>query len=260
MMVGFSFAAHRRGDTLPSRAQLRARARCPRKATPPAPPALRRPLRATSAVAPRRQPRVLASVSSANEPSPLDAWCHKGSRWSVREVKREKAELKQVAALQALCFHESNPINVLNDLFLSFFRAEVYDALLTKAKYISAQRFAALVVTAVDSDEIVGVVELSMQGEAQVKSLLNLDEYLYLCCMAVEPSCRRQSVASDLLQAAEHKAREWGHEVVSLHVHTSNQTAREVYERAGYNVLAIEPAFTTTMVGRPRRILMVKDL
>jgi hypothetical protein len=59
----------------------------------------------------------------------------------------------------------------------------VYDALLKKAKYTDAERFACVVAhpragtEGLPDHSLVGVVELSIQGDADVKEVLGVDEY-----------------------------------------------------------------------------------
>jgi len=199
-------------------------------------------------------------LHKSKAPKILPRWEYNGSKWMISTAVTE--ELREVSAIQAVAFHEANPIEAMNKMFLSFFQAEVYDALLKKATFSEANRFACLVAKSREPDEsaIIGVVELSIQAEPGVNKDLGTTEYLYICCMAVSPEKRRQAVATDLLAAGEALAVEWGHDRVCLHVHTTNVSAQTCYERAGYKIMSTEPAWSTSMIGRPRRVLMTKEL
>eukprot|EP00240_Pyramimonas_obovata_P015775 CAMPEP_0118928428 /NCGR_PEP_ID=MMETSP1169-20130426/5675_1 /TAXON_ID=36882 /ORGANISM="Pyramimonas obovata, Strain CCMP722" /LENGTH=280 /DNA_ID=CAMNT_0006870389 /DNA_START=29 /DNA_END=871 /DNA_ORIENTATION=- len=186
-------------------------------------------------------------------------WVMKGERWHVRYAKPE--ELKRVSTIQAESFHESNPIEALNKMFLGFFQAEVYGALINKSKYTKDNRFACLAAQAPEADSpIVGVAEVSIQGDNKVNELLDVSEYCYVCCMAVDPSYRRQSIATELLRGAEVIAKSWGYDRLCLHVYDVNKTAQECYKRAGYEVLAADSKWEAAMAGRPRRFLLGKQV
>eukprot|EP00976_Prorocentrum_cordatum_P008820 175979-Prorocentrum_minimum.AAC.1 len=182
-----------------------------------------------------RDRRSVIRCANNTAPSLLEQeWVLKGERWHVRLAQQE--ELKRVSTIQvggksqqntffvtAESFHESNPIEVLNKMFLGFFQcglmlcrnaarlAEVYGALLNKAKYTAENRyedgpfsspvlvvadlsgrvitggghtsirsaeFACLTAQAPEENSpIVGVAEVSIQGDSQVNQLLDVDEY-----------------------------------------------------------------------------------
>jgi len=72
------------------------------------------------------------------------------------------------------------------------------------------------------------------------------------------PARRAARCAERVAAAAAARVHRQGHDVLSLHVHEDNPSAREVYARAGYKVLSVESAWSN--LWGPRRILMVKDL
>ncbi len=52
--------------------------------------------------------------------------------------------------------------------------------------------------------------------------------------LAVEPNCRRQGIARDLLEACERALRAAGIEIVAALVEHGNEASRRAFERAGY--------------------------
>lgn len=59
--------------------------------------------------------------------------------------------------------------------------------------------------------------------------------------LAVAPSARRLGAASALLKAAAAEGRRQGARKISLHVHSTNASARRLYERHGYVVEGTHP-------------------
>jgi ribosomal protein S18 acetylase RimI-like enzyme len=59
--------------------------------------------------------------------------------------------------------------------------------------------------------------------------------------LAVAPSARRLGAASALLEAAAAEGRRQGARKISLHVHSTNASARRLYERHGYVVEGAHP-------------------
>ncbi|MEU8222745.1 GNAT family N-acetyltransferase [Kribbella sp. NPDC048915] len=59
--------------------------------------------------------------------------------------------------------------------------------------------------------------------------------------LAVTESARRLGVGSALLEAAAAEGRRRGARKISLHVHSTNEAARRLYERHGYVVEGIHP-------------------
>jgi ribosomal protein S18 acetylase RimI-like enzyme len=59
--------------------------------------------------------------------------------------------------------------------------------------------------------------------------------------LAVAPTARRLGAASALLEAAAAEGRRQGARKISLHVHSTNASARRLYERHGYVVEGTHP-------------------
>lgn len=76
----------------------------------------------------------------------------------------------------------------------------MYDALLKKAKYTDAERFACVVAhpragtAGVPDQSLVGVVEVSIQGDAEVNEVLGVDEYCASRRLPQEPPQMRRAV------------------------------------------------------------------
>ena len=87
----------------------------------------------------------------------------------------------------------------------------------------------------------------------------HLVDELHINSLAVAPALRRQGVGSELMRAVLAKAREEGATKATLEVRRSNEPARALYERLGFDVEAIRPDYYTN----PREdalILWLRDL
>jgi ribosomal-protein-alanine N-acetyltransferase len=87
----------------------------------------------------------------------------------------------------------------------------------------------------------------------------HLVDELHINSVAVAPALRRQGVASELMRGVLAKAREEGAVRATLEVRRSNESARALYERLGFQVEAIRPDYYTN----PREdalILWLRDL
>jgi ribosomal protein S18 acetylase RimI-like enzyme len=160
----------------------------------------------------------------------------------------ERDELDAIAALQSDAFYEplapALGTTVFDAPVRAYFEYDVRQTLERKYFPYAAQgRFAPLVIDAGESD-VVGVVEISVQRDFEcmraledVEGLSKTHEYAYLSCMAVDASARRRGFATALIAGGEVIAREWGFNILTLHVFAENADALRVYERAGYTVL-----------------------
>jgi GNAT superfamily N-acetyltransferase len=83
----------------------------------------------------------------------------------------------------------------------------------------------------------------------------------YLNVLATFPEFRRRGIGAELLSIAESKGRKAGAPALSVIVGSWNKTAVRLYERAGYSVVASEPAIL--FPGCPHKgdwVLMIKSL
>ncbi len=114
--------------------------------------------------------------------------------------------------------------------------------------------------------EIVAVVEVSLRCVAASPLLLafpwlgNGDRVPYAFNLAVDARWRRQGIAARLLSACEAIAATWGFSRAYLHVTEDNQPALALYARLGYRQERIERDAIATWIGRPRRLLLSKEV
>lgn len=74
------------------------------------------------------------------------------------------------------------------------------------------------------------------------------------CCID-----RRKKVASVMLKACEMLANIWGYKYLVLRAYEDDLGARKLYTSAGYMMVSGDPVWTTSWIGRRRRILMIKE-
>lgn len=84
--------------------------------------------------------------------------------------------------------------------------------------------------------------------------------YLYLSNLAVVEPSRRQGIATRLIQACESLTQTWGFTGLYLHVLKSNQTACDLYCRAGYQIIQEEAIWEAWLLGRPPCLFLHKAL
>ncbi|KAF5806022.1 putative transcription regulator GNAT family [Helianthus annuus] len=182
--------------------------------------------------------------------------------WQVRRMVEEDNEMRSVANIQAEAFYE--PLIIFNDVFFNFFEAEVLAGLLYRLRNSPPDRYACLVAEATTSDsevkQLVGVVDATVFRDASVlEHLSGADEYLYVSGIAVLPNFRRKKVASVLLKSCEMLARFWGYKYLVLRAYEDDLGARTLYANAGYKIVSSDPVWTTSWIGRRRRVLMIKQ-
>lgn len=69
---------------------------------------------------------------------------------------------------------------------------------------------------------------------------------------------RRQKIATVLLKACDELSVLWGLDHLVLRAYEDDIGARELYTKAGYRVVTGDPPWTTSWIGRKRRVLMIK--
>ncbi|KAL2231884.1 uncharacterized protein LOC105175885 [Sesamum indicum] len=182
--------------------------------------------------------------------------------WQVRRMVEMEDEMRKVADVQAEAFHE--PVFLFNDLFFEFFKAEVLSGLLYRLRNSPPDRYACLVAEPgtdpqESQKEVVGVVDVTILREDSVlQHLPGAEEYLYVSGIAVLNKFRRQKVATTLLKACDILSAIWGFEYLVLRAYEDDYGARKLYSSAGYRVVSGDHPWTTTWIGRRRRVLMVK--
>jgi ribosomal protein S18 acetylase RimI-like enzyme len=89
---------------------------------------------------------------------------------------------------------------------------------------------------------------------------LGMTQFPYLSNLAIAESYRRQGGASQLLQACEAIALDWGFQDLYLHVLENNRPARRLYYKEGYRIHSIESGWGPWCFGQPKRMLLHKAL
>ena len=84
--------------------------------------------------------------------------------------------------------------------------------------------------------------------------------YLYLSNLAVIAPSRRQGIATQLIDTCEQLTQVWGFTGLYLHVLKSNQTACNLYGRAGYQIIQDEAFWEAWLLGRPPCLFLHKAL
>ena len=107
------------------------------------------------------------------------------------------------------------------------------------------------------TDWLVGPVELAPRRRSPWHP--ESTHQLYLSNLAVRGSYRRHGVARHLLMACEQTAHAWGFSELCLHVMEDNWPARQLYDRAGYQLEQAEVTLLT-LLGQPRRLRLCKVL
>ncbi|CAF2183637.1 hypothetical protein BRARA_G02379 [Brassica rapa] len=186
--------------------------------------------------------------------------------WGVRRLRRDdEEEIRRVSLVQAEAFHI--PLALFNDFFFLFFQAEVLSGLLYKLKNSPPDRYACLVAEKAgeadtsSSSSVVGVVDITVQTEKSVlRHFPGEEEYLYVSGLAVSKAQRRKKMASTLLKACDVICYLWGFKLLALRAYEDDAAARNLYSNAGYSVVESDPPWTSTWIGRKRRVLMTKRI
>ncbi|XP_018444200.1 GCN5-related N-acetyltransferase 10, chloroplastic [Raphanus sativus] len=186
--------------------------------------------------------------------------------WGVRRLRRDdEEEIRRVSLVQAEAFHI--PLALFNDFFFLFFQAEVLSGLLYKLKNSPPDRYACLVAEQTSetdtssSSSVVGVVDITVQTEnAVLRHFPGVEEYLYVSGLAVSKAQRRKKMASTLLKACDVICYLWGFKLLALRAYEDDAAARNLYSNAGYTVVESDPPWTSTWIGRKRRVLMTKRI
>ncbi|CAF2061582.1 hypothetical protein HID58_072230 [Brassica napus] len=186
--------------------------------------------------------------------------------WGVRRLRRDdEEEIRRVSSVQAEAFHI--PLALFNDFFFLFFQAEVLSGLLYKLKNSPPDRYACLVAEQTSetdtssSSSVVGVVDITVQTENSVlRHFPGEEEYLYVSGLAVSKAQRRKKMASTLLKACDVICYLWGFKLLALRAYEDDAAARNLYSNAGYSVVESDPPWTSTWIGRKRRVLMTKRI
>ncbi|KAL4342111.1 hypothetical protein GQ457_08G024620 [Hibiscus cannabinus] len=190
------------------------------------------------------------------QPQPLYLASENG--WKVRRLEEAQHEIRQVSQIQAEAFHL--PLPLFDDLFFYFFKAEVLAGLMYKLKNSPPNRYACLVAESPSDAKLVGVVDVTaLRDDDVIQHLHGAQEYLYVSGLAVSKCFRRRRIGSCLLKACEMLSVLWGFKYLALRAYEDDSGARTLYANAGYRVVSGDPLWTTSWIGRRRRVLMIKQ-
>ena len=129
--------------------------------------------------------------------------------WQVEGLK--EAHIPQIAAIERACFTDPWSESALRDELLS-----------PLARYF----------VCTEGGEVLGYIGTRVVlDECQVANV------------AVSPSCRRQGVASFLMEAMLDFCRREGMNLVTLEVRVSNSAAQALYEKFGFQKTGIRPGY-----------------
>jgi ribosomal protein S18 acetylase RimI-like enzyme len=98
---------------------------------------------------------------------------------------------------------------------------------------------------------ILGQLFIQLYGPHQLQS--NSNRYAYIYGFRVRPLYRGNGIGSRLLRKAEDDLVERGFERITLNVARDNNSARRLYERFGYQVVAPEPGIWSYLDDQGRR-------
>ncbi len=193
-----------------------------------------------------------------SEPSSLDRSKTKTSNLVVRLLCGR--DLTDLAEILADSFHCRTGIQ---GWFYPLLRLAIYEDLRNRLRSADGDR-CCLVAIANSGDRVgereylAGTVEIALRRSI---SWGNSDrQYAYISNLAVHRACRRQGVAQQLLLSCERTALQWGFKDLYLHVLETNQQARQLYLKAGYQVQQVDSAWNAWLLQQPARLLLSKHL
>ena len=110
-----------------------------------------------------------------------------------------------------------------------------------------------------EADEsVVGTVEIGLRtgNPWQPKT----SQYVYLSNLAVRESVRRQGIAQRLMRSCEQIVLDWGYRSIYLHVLETNEQAKQLYFKLGYQLEEVQPSWNSFLFGQPKRMFLRKEL
>ena len=138
-------------------------------------------------------------------------------------------------------------------------RVGIHEDLRSRTR-IPAPNYVCLVAidTSNQAERLVGTVEIGLRTSNPWQP--RNSQYVYLSNLAVREEARRQGVAQQLLLACEPFVQEWGgYRNIYLHVLETNEAAKGLYFKLGYQVEEIQPSWNW-FLGQPRRMFLSKSV
>lgn len=200
--------------------------------------------------------RCCATPATSNRPS----------RARTREAGKGDAVAMALLQLDAFATNQKGTA-WSRGIWMKQFRGELIDSVQRKMKYNPEDRYVAYVAVqdrGLEGEVMLGTVEASRMDKREVLQQLAdqvvADSYVYTSSMAVVKECRRQGVATQLLEAVEEVAVQWNEPLICLHVEEDNDAAIRLYESCGYKIVVKERNWVDYLGSRPRNHLMFKQL
>lgn len=106
-------------------------------------------------------------------------------------------------------------------------------------------------------EAIAGTVEIALRSPSFWSNNL---QYPYISNLAVKANYRRRGVGSKLLVKCEQIALDWGYRETRLHVLDNNNSAKQLYNRNGYQICQIEPNWGLFLFDYSNRLLLKKPI
>jgi ribosomal protein S18 acetylase RimI-like enzyme len=213
---------------------------------------------------PATSPNLLERCTIANnalmpyEQSSCDRSGGKISNLVVRSVCAK--DLTNLAEILADSFHCRTGIK---GWFYPLLRLGIYEDLRNRLRSPSNNHQCLVAIAsmgdrAVAREYLAGTVEIALRRSISWGD--SSYQYPYISNLAVQRSCRRQGVAQQLLLCCESTALQWGCKDLYLHVLESNQQARQLYLKAGYQVEQVDSAWNAWCLQPSPRLLLRKCL
>ncbi len=98
---------------------------------------------------------------------------------------------------------------------------------------------------------LVGQIFIQLYGPTQIQA--NVNKYAYIYGFRVRPNYRGKGIGSRILEAAETDLVQRDFKRIALNVARDNESARRLYERRGYQVIAPEPGIWSYLDDKGRR-------
>ncbi|MBW4419749.1 MAG: GNAT family N-acetyltransferase [Myxacorys californica WJT36-NPBG1] len=109
-----------------------------------------------------------------------------------------------------------------------------------------------------EEDCLVGTVEVGLRNESPWP--IRTNHYPYLSNLAVREDYRGRGIAKKLLATCDRIVTGWGFQEIYLHVLETNNSARQLYLKAGYQVEETQSGWSSFLFGQPQRMLLHKKL
>lgn len=108
----------------------------------------------------------------------------------------------------------------------------------------------------IDEDIVVATAEIALRSN----SFWSSDRAPYISNLAVAQDYRRLGIGSQLLSKCEQIALDWGYHETQLHVLDSNDSAKQMYDKCGYQISQIEASWGNLWFDCSPRLLLKKSI